>query len=80
MRHDLQDDETCTIQGTIQENSPEYFGHTDGVGDGTDTDHYMEPDAEAKVEPLSPTDIHPRSTKYDLLHNPKPNCNDECRY
>ena len=79
MRHDLPNNETCTIPGTIQEDSPEIFPHTDEVGDGTDTDHYMEPDAELNVEPLSPTDINPRSTKYDLRHNLKPNCNDDYR-
>ena len=48
------------------------FSHTDEVGDGTDTDHYVEADAETKSEQLSPTDVNPRSTKYDLCHNLKP--------
>ena len=41
VRHDLQNDETCTIPGTIQEDSPGILPHTDEIGDGTDTDHYM---------------------------------------
>ena len=73
VRHDLQNDKTCTIPGTIQEDSPEILPHTDEIGDGTDTDHYMEPDAEASSEQLSPTDINLRRTKYDLRRNLKPN-------
>ena len=75
--HDLPHEETCTNPGTIQDDSPEILPHTDEIGDGTDTDHYMEPDAEVDAEPFSPTIINPRSTKYDLRHNPKPNCNDD---
>ena len=80
VRHDLPNEKTCTIPGTIQEDSPEILPHTDEIGDETDTDHYMEPDAEVNVEPLSPTDNNHRSTKYDLRHNPKPKCNDDYRY
>ena len=47
LRHDLPNDETCTIPGTILEDSPVFFFHTDDIGDGTDTDHYTEPDAKA---------------------------------
>ena len=68
VRHDLPNDELCTIPGTIQEDSPEILPHTDEIDDGTDTDHYMEPDAEVNVEPVSPTNINPRSTKSDLRH------------
>jgi len=78
--HDLPHAETCTTPGTIQEDSPEILPYTDEIGDGTDTDHYMEPDAETSSEQISPTDTNPRSTKYDLRHNPKPNCNDDYRY
>ena len=80
MRHDLPNDETCTIPGTKNEDSPEILPHTNEIGDGTDTDHYMEPDAEKNFEPFSPTNINPRSTKHDLRHNPKLNCNDDYRY
>ena len=79
MRHDSPYDERCIIPGTIQEDSPEILPHTDEVGDGTDTDHYMEPDAEANSEQLSPADVNPRSTNYDLRHKPKPKCNDDYR-
>ena len=80
VRHDLAYDETCTIPVIIQEDSPEILPHTDEVVDGTDTDHYVEPDAETNSEQLSPTNVNPRSTKYDLRQNSKPNCNDDCRY
>ena len=80
VRHDLPNDETCSIPGTIQEDSPEILPHTDETGDGTYTEHYMEPDAEVDVEPLSPTNTNPRSTKFDLRHKLKPNCNDDYRY
>ena len=80
MRHDLTNDETCTIPGTIQENSQETFALTDKIDDGIDTDHHREPDAEIRSEQLIPTDINPRSTKYDLRHDLKPNCNEDYRY
>ena len=80
VRHDLPKEETCTIPRTIQKDSPEILPHTDEIGDGTDTDHYIEPDAEVDDEQFSPTNINPRSTKYDLRHKPKPNCNDDYRY
>ena len=57
--HDLPDDETIKIPGTIQEDSPEILPYTDEIGDGNDTDDYMEPDAEASSEQLSPIDINP---------------------
>ena len=79
MRHDLPNNETCKIPGTIQEDSPEILPHKDEEGDRTDTDHYMEPDAEANSEQLSPTDVNHRCEKFDLPHNPKPNCNDDYR-
>ena len=79
VRHDLPTGETYTTTGTIQEDSPLIFPHTDEVGDGTDTDHYMAPDAKAESEQLSATNVNPRSTKYDLRHNRKPNCNDDYR-
>ena len=66
--------------GTIQEDSSEIFPHTDEIDDGTDTDHYMQPDADNSVEQIDPRPTNHRSSKYDLRHNPRPNCNDENRY
>ena len=80
VRHDLPNDKTCTIPGTMQEDSPEILFHRDEIGEGTDKDQYMQPDGEASSEQLSPTDANPRNTKYALRNNRKPNCNDENRY
>ena len=75
-------DETKSSPGTIpiQEDSSEILPHTDDIDDGTDTDHYMQPDAVTSVEQIDPTPTNPRSSKYDLRHNPRPNCNDDYRY
>ena len=73
-------DETRSNPGTIQEDSSEIVPHTDDIDNGTDTDHYMQPDADTSVEQIDPTPTNPRSSKYDLRHNPRPNCNDDYRY
>ena len=75
VRHDLAKVETCTIPETIQEGSPEIFPPTNGLGD---TDHYMEP-AGTNSEQLSPANANPRSSKYDLSHNPEPKPNNDHR-
>ena len=54
VRHDLPNDETWTIPGTIEEDSSEILPHRDEIGDGTVTDQHMEPDAETSSEQLSP--------------------------
>ena len=73
-------DETRSTPGTIQEDSSEILSHTDDIDDGTDTDHYMQPDADTSVEQIDPTPTNPRSSKYDLRHNPGLNWNDDYRY
>ena len=73
-------DETKSTPGTIQEDPPEILPHTCDMDDGTDTDHYMQPDKDTSVEQIDPTPTNPRSPKYDLRHNPRPNCNDDYRY
>ena len=60
--------------------SPEIFPTTDEVGDVTDTCLHMEPDAGISPEPPQNSPTNPRSSKYNLRHNPKPNCNDDYRY
>ena len=72
--------ETRSTPGTIQEDSSEIFPHTDEIGEGTDTDHYMQPDADTSVEQIHPMPTNPRSSKNDLRHKPRPNCNDDYRY
>ena len=73
-------DEMMNNPGTIGQNSPESIPQTDRSFDGTDTDHYMQPDAETTVEQLNPTPTNPRSSKFDLRHNPKPKCSDNYRF
>ena len=66
--------------GTIRETFPETILQTDRSYDGTDTDHYMQHDADTSLGQPDPTPINPSSSKYDLRENPKPNCNDDYRY
>ena len=73
-------DETRSTLGTLQEGSPEIFPHTDEIADGTDTDHYMQPNADISEEQIDPTPTNSCSSKNDLHHNPRPNCNGDYRY
>ena len=73
-------DEIRSTPGTIQEDPSEILPHTRDIDDGTDTDQYMQPDADTSVEQIDPTPTNPRSSKYDLRHNPRPNCKDDYRY
>ena len=66
--------------GTIRDNSPEIIPQTGTTYNGRDVDHDTQPDADTIVEQSDPTPTNPRSSKYDLRHNPKPNCNDDYRY
>ena len=73
-------DEMRNTPGITPENSPEIIPQPDGPPDGTDVDRDTQPDADMSVEQLDPLPNNPRSSKYDLRHNPKPNCNDDYRY
>ena len=66
--------------GTIQADSSDISPHAVEIDDGTDTNHHMQPDADNSVEQIDPTPTNPRSSKYNLRHNPRPNCNDHYRY
>ena len=68
-------DETRSTPRTIQKDSSEI-----DIDDGTDTDHYMQPDADTSVEQIDPTPTNPRSSKYDLRHNRRPNYSNDYRY
>ena len=70
---------TCGTPVTPREGSPEIFPRTDASCEGTGTYPSMESDAEMSLEQPSPTPTNPRNTKYDLRHNPKPNCNEDYR-
>ena len=73
-------DEMRSTPGIIPGNSPENTPQPDGSYDGRNVDHDTQPDADMSVEQPDPTPTNPRSSKYDLRHNPKPNCNDDYRY
>ena len=60
--------------------SPEIFPNTDELGDVTDTCPQMEPDVGTSSKQPKNRPTNPRSSKYNLRHNPKPNCNDDYRY
>ena len=71
--------EMRNIPGNTHECSPEMFPHTDGVSDVTDTYPHMETDAESSSEQPGCSPTNPCSSKYNLRHKPKPNCNDDYR-
>ena len=73
-------DELRNTPGIIPENSPEIIPQPDESYNGIDVDHDTQPLADTTVEQLDPMPTNPRSSKYDLRHNPKPNCNDDYRY
>ena len=66
--------------GTIPGKSPETILQPDRSYEEMDTDYNMQPHADARVEQQDPTSTNTRSSKYDLRHNPKPNCSDDYRY
>ena len=74
-------DETRSTPGTIQEEPSDILlRNADEIDDGADTDHYMQLDADNSIEQSDPMHTNPRSSKYDLRHNPRPSCNDNYRY
>ena len=78
VQSDFSTEEMRNTPGTTHECSPENFPQTGEVSDVTDTYPHMEPGMPSSEQPgNSPT--NPRSSKYTLRHNPKPNCNDDYR-
>ena len=77
---DFPTEEMRNTPGTTHECSPGVFPQTDEVSDITDTYPHMEPDAEASSEQPNIRPTNTRSSKYNLRHNLKPNCNDDYRY
>ena len=68
---DPTNNEISTIRETIQKSSRIVFPQEDRSSDGTDTDHYMEFDANTSVEHLNLIPTNPLSTKFDQPHNPR---------
>ena len=71
---------TCSTLGPSRESSPEIFPPTDDLCDGSDTYPTTKPKAELNSEQPSHTPTNPRSTKYDIRHIPKSDCNDDYRH
>ena len=80
IRSDQAADEMRSTSGIIPGHSTEIVLQPDGAYDGRNVDHDTQPDADMSVEQPDPTPTNPPSSKYDLRHNPKPNCNDDYRY
>ena len=80
VKSDFSTEEIRNTPGNTHECSPETFPHADGVSDVTHTYPHMEPDVESSSEQPGNSPTNPRSSKYNLRHNPKPNCNDDYRY
>ena len=77
VQSDLSTEELRNTPGTAQECSPESFSPTEELCDVTHTYPDMEPDVETSSEQPNNSPTNPRSSKYTLRHNPKPNCNDD---
>ena len=67
VRFDLANNETTIIPGNI---STFIFAQAERSFEATDTDHYLEPDAETSLDQTNPTRTNPHSTNYDQRHNP----------
>ena len=80
VQSDLSTEEMRTTPGTAHECFPEIFPEIDEVSDLTDTYPHKEPDVESSSEQPKRSPTNPRSSKYNLRHSPKPNCNDDYRY
>ena len=80
LESDFSTEEMRNTPGNPHVCSPEIFSNTDEIGDVTNTYPHMEPDVETSSEQLQNNPTNPRSSKYNLRHNPKPNCNDDYRY
>ena len=80
VQSELTTEETRNTPGTTHEYSPEIFSQTGEVSDVTDTYPHMETDVEQSSEQPENSPTNPRSSKYNIRHNPKPNCNDDYRY
>ena len=65
--------------GIAHECSPESFPPTEELCDVTDAHPDIQTDVEINSEQPNSNPTNPRSSKYNLRHNPMPNCNDDYR-
>ena len=80
VQSDFSTEEMRNTPGNPHVCSPDILPNSDQFGDVTDTCPHMEPDVETSSEQPQNNPTNPRSSKYNLSHNPKPNCNDDYRY
>ena len=80
VQSDVSIEEMSNTPGTTHECSQENFPQTQEFCDVTGTYPYMEPDVETNSEQPNSNPTNHGSSKYNLRHNPKPNCNDDYRY
>ena len=76
LQSDFSTEETRNTRGTSHDCSPEIFPPIYDTSDVADT----EPDVGTSSGQHEDSPSNPRSSKYNLRHNPKPNCNDDYRY
>ena len=70
---DLSREEMRNTPGNPHVCSPEISPNTDELSDVTDMYPHMEPDVGTSPEQPQNSPTKPRSSKYNLRHNPKPN-------
>ena len=75
LQSDYSTEEMRNTPGNPHVCSPDFFPNTDEVSDVTDTCPQMEHDAETSSEQPQNSPTNPRSSKYNLRHNPQSNCN-----
>ena len=80
LQSDYSTEEMRNTPGNPHVCSPEIFPCTDEVSDVTVTCPHMEPEVDSSPEQPQNSPANTRSSKYNLGHNPKPNCNDDYRY
>ena len=80
VQSDFSTEEMRNTQGTTHQCSPEIFPPTVEIDDVADTYTHVEPDVGTSSEQQANSPSNPRSSQYNLRHNPKPNCNDDYRY
>ena len=80
LQSDFSTEEMRNTPGNPHVCFPQIFRDTGEVNDVTDTCPHMEPDVETSSEQPQDSPTNPRGSKYNLRHNPKPNCNDDYRY
>ena len=77
---DLSTGKMRNTRGTTHECPPEISPLIDETSDVEDTCTHAEPDVGTSSEQQGNSPSNPCSSKYNLSHNPRPNCNDDYRY